>query len=132
MGPITKCTILLSLPRAPENKEPAVGNLELKGGFGTGSSLSDCPLEQRLAETDAFINNSNEGDGNLETKLTLQEQLKKELQYIYEKKGEGALFRSKLRWTEQGEKPTRYFSIWRQKILTRRLFLSWKPARGLK
>ena len=29
-------------------------------------------LEQRLAETDAFINNSNEGDGNL----------KKELQYI--------------------------------------------------
>ena len=89
-------------------------------------------LEQRLAETDAFINNSNEGDGNLETKLTLQEQLKKELQYIYEKKSEGALFRSKLRWTEQGEKPTRYFSIWRQKILTRRLFLSWKPARGLK
>ena len=49
-------------------------------------------LEQRLAETNAFINNFNEGDGNLETKLTLQEQLKKELQYIYEKKGEGAVF----------------------------------------
>ena len=34
-------------------------------------------LEQRLAETEAFINNSNEDDSNLETKLTLQEQLKK-------------------------------------------------------
>ena len=66
-------------------------------------------LEQRLAETEAFINNSTEGDGNLKTKLTLQEQLKKELQYLYEKRGEGAMFRSKLRWTEQGEKPTRYF-----------------------
>ena len=53
-------------------------------------------LEQRLAETEAFINNSNEDDSNLETKLTLQEQLKKELQYLYEKKGEGAMFRSKL------------------------------------
>ena len=66
-------------------------------------------LEQRLAETEAFINNSNEDDDNLETKLTLQEQLKKELQYLYEKKGEGAMFRSKLRWIEHGEKPTRYF-----------------------
>jgi len=66
-------------------------------------------LEQRLAETKAFINNCNEGGDNLETQLTLQEQLKKELQYLYEKKGEGAMFRPKLRWTEQGEKPTRYF-----------------------
>ena len=36
-------------------------------------------LEQRLAEVEAFINNNTEGDGNLETKLTLQEQLKEEL-----------------------------------------------------
>ena len=35
--------------------------------------------------------------------------LKKELQHWYDKKGEGAIFRSKLRWTEQGEKPTKYF-----------------------
>jgi len=53
-------------------------------------------LEQRLAETEAFINNSNEGDSNLETKLTLQEQLKNELQYLYEKRGEGTMFHSKL------------------------------------
>ena len=57
-------------------------------------------LEQPLAETEAFINNGNENDSNLETKLTLLEQLKKEFQYLYEKRGEGAKFRSKLRWTE--------------------------------
>ena len=82
-------------------------------------------LEQRLAETEAFI--SNEDDGNLETQLTLQEQLKKELQYLYEKKGEGAMFRSKLRWTEQGEKPTWYFFQYGgKKFLITRLLLSWK------
>ena len=34
-------------------------------------------LEQWLAEAESLINNSTEGDGNLETKLTLQEQLKR-------------------------------------------------------
>ena len=66
-------------------------------------------LEQRHAEAEAFINNSTEGDRNLETKLTLRERLKKQFQYPYEKRSEGAMLRSKLRWTEQGEKPTRYF-----------------------
>ena len=28
---------------------------------------------------------------------------------IYEEKGRGAIFRSKARWTENGEKPTKYF-----------------------
>jgi len=35
--------------------------------------------------------------------------LKKELQEIYGEKGRGAIFRSKARWTENGEKPTKYF-----------------------
>ena len=50
---------------------------------------------------------------NLETKLTLQDQLKKELQYLYEKKGEGAMFRSKLRWTNMERNQQGIFSIWR-------------------
>ena len=37
------------------------------------------------------------------------EKFKKELQHWYDKKGKGAIFRSKLRWVEQGEKPTKYF-----------------------
>ena len=31
------------------------------------------------------------------------------MQHWYDKKGEGAIFRLKVRWTEQGEKPTKYF-----------------------
>ena len=31
------------------------------------------------------------------------------MQEIYEEKGRGAIFRSKARWTENGEKPTKYF-----------------------
>ena len=37
------------------------------------------------------------------------EALKKELQGIYEANGKGAIFRSKVRWIEKGEKPTKYF-----------------------
>ena len=89
-------------------------------------------LEQRLAETEAFINNSNEDDSNLETKLTLQEQLKKELQYLYEKKGEGAMFRSKLQWTEQGEKPTRYFFNVEAKNFNQKTIAELETSEGVK
>ena len=36
-------------------------------------------------------------------------QLKQELCLIYENKGKGSIVRSKTKWTEQGEKPTKYF-----------------------
>ena len=39
--------------------------------------------------------------------LSEYEKLKKELQEIYEEKGRGVIFRSKARWTEDGEKPTK-------------------------
>jgi len=89
-------------------------------------------LEQRLAETEAFINNSNEGDGNLETKLTLQEQLKKESQYLYDKRDEGAMFRSKLRWTELGEKPTRYFFNMEAKNFNQKTITELETSEGVK
>ena len=37
------------------------------------------------------------------------ENLKTELQSIYEEKGRAAIFRSKCRWVENGEYPTKYF-----------------------
>ena len=37
------------------------------------------------------------------------EALKKELQGLFEANGKGATFRSKVRWIEKGEKPTKYF-----------------------
>ena len=89
-------------------------------------------FEQRLAETEAFINNSNEDGDNLETKLTLQEQLKKELQYLYEKKGEGAMSRSKLRWTEHGEKPTKYFFNMEAKNFNHKTIPELETSEGVK
>ena len=79
-------------------------------------------LEQRLAETDAFINNSNEGDGNL----------KKELQLCISKKRrvKAQCFALSFSGPNRERNQQGIFSIWRQKILTGRLFLSWKPARG--
>ena len=41
--------------------------------------------------------------------LNEYEDLKMELQSIYEEKGRAAIFRSKCRWIEKGERPTKYF-----------------------
>lgn len=40
--------------------------------------------------------------------LNKYDNLKAELQSIYEKKGRSAIFRSKCRWVEEGERPTKY------------------------
>ena len=75
-------------------------------------------IEQRLAEMEAF---------------TPVLRLKKELQFLYEKRGEGAMFRSKLRWTEQGKKPTRYFFNMEAKSFNQKtILLNWKLVRGVK
>ena len=37
------------------------------------------------------------------------EAAKEELKKIYENRGKEAIFRSKVKWFEQGEKPTKYF-----------------------
>ena len=41
--------------------------------------------------------------------LDQYEELKNELLKLYQDKGEGAKFRSKSIWIEQGERPTKYF-----------------------
>ena len=63
-------------------------------------------IQERLQKLDYLICN------NLDlSKQTLDEfeEGKKELEDIFEKKGNEAIFRSKSRWVEMGEKPTRYF-----------------------
>ena len=61
-------------------------------------------LEKRSAELDATILNHTGSQMDLLSELSRLEKLKKELQHWYNKKGEGAMFRSKLRWVKQGEK----------------------------
>ena len=63
-------------------------------------------IQGRIEELDSKICNEVCLDQNI---LSEYEKTKKELQKIYEEKGRGAIFRSKARWTENGEKPTKYF-----------------------
>ena len=65
-------------------------------------------LAKQLAELDFTILNHTGSQMDLFSKKSELEKLKKELQHWYDKKGEGAIFRSKLRWTEQDEKLTKY------------------------
>ena len=63
-----------------------------------------------MAALETKINNCNT-DEQLRAEIENYDNLKLELQRTYEAKGKGANFRSKDRWVEQGEKPTKYFFL---------------------
>ena len=49
-------------------------------------------------------------DTNLNDEILIEfETLKSELNEIYSTKGKEAMFRSRVKWVKQGEKPTKYF-----------------------
>ena len=79
-------------------------------------------LEQRLAETEAFINNSNEDDSNLETKSTLQEQLKKNYNISRKRRvTKVQCFALNVDGPNREKNQQGIFSMWRQKNLIKRL-----------
>ena len=65
-------------------------------------------IKERLEELDKIICNSNVLQ-NVDTYLRDYEELKHELLSIYDSKSKAAMFRSKCRWIENGEKATKYF-----------------------
>ena len=65
-------------------------------------------FSQLILEVETMINNCN-NDEQLSAEIKEYDNLKTELQQIYEAKGKGAILRSKARWVEQGEKSTKYF-----------------------
>lgn len=66
-------------------------------------------LQEKLDVLDNEICNNN---GHLKQSLLDEyEATKMELKEIYEERGKDAMFRSKVRWIEKGEKPTKYFLI---------------------
>ena len=66
-------------------------------------------ISKRLEYLDTIICNSNINLLNISDTLNEYEALKTELHSIYDRKGKAALFPSKCRWMEKGEKPTKYF-----------------------
>ena len=65
-------------------------------------------ISKRLDYLDNIICNSN-SLFNISDTSNEYEVLKTELHSIYDRKGKAAMFRSKCRWMEKGEKPTKYF-----------------------
>ena len=65
-------------------------------------------ITRRLQMLDEFICN-NFHLPNIDQALNEFDDLKTELQTIYTRKGNAAIFRSKCRWVENGERPTKYF-----------------------
>ena len=65
-------------------------------------------VKSRLEVLDHIICNNFNSPG-IDPVLNEYDNLKAELQSIYEKKGRSAIFRSKCRWVEEGERPTKYF-----------------------
>jgi len=61
-----------------------------------------------LEALETLINNCT-NEEQLSAEIKEYDNLKTELQQIYEAKGKGAILRSKVRWVEQGEKSTKYF-----------------------
>ena len=65
-------------------------------------------IQCKLEELDLEICNN----GNLsDNVLNEYDNLKTEVKEIYDLKGQEAMFRSKVKWIEYGEKPTKYFLI---------------------
>ena len=64
-------------------------------------------LESRIESLENKIN-ANPDDGT-DAEQQVYERLKTELRCIYEERADGAILRSKIRWIEHGEKPTKYF-----------------------
>lgn len=73
-------------------------------------------ISKRLEYLDTIICNSNINLLNISDTLNEYEALKTELHSIYDRKGKAAMFPSKCRWIEKGEKPTKYFFNLQKKL----------------
>ena len=75
-------------------------------GKAQATRKHEAEIKQQLDKLDKIICNSQNLD-NIDGTLKQYDDLKKELQHQYENKA--AIFRSKCRWVEKGEKATKYF-----------------------
>jgi len=57
---------------------------------------------------------------NVEKELKYYDELKRELNEIYERKGRAAMYSSKYRWVEKGDVPPGTFLTWKKETITER------------
>jgi len=91
--------------------------------------IRETELQKRLEALELKIDDCNT-DEQLSAEIEDYDNLKIELQRIYEAKGKGAIFRSKVRWVEQGEKPTKYFFNLEKRNFNRKVIKEIKREDG--
>ena len=84
-------------------------------------------IQRKLEELDTEICNNQNLDGDI---LMEFENLKNELTEIYSVKGKEAMFRSRTRWIENGEKPTKYFFNLEKRNYEKKMITQLKTTDG--
>ena len=98
-------------------------------GKAKETSNREYTIKDELEKLDHIICNSRDLM-NIDYELKQYEDLKKELQQLYEKKGEAAKFRSKCLWVEKGERPTKYFFNLEKRNYSRRVISELELEEG--
>ena len=68
------------------------------------------PYAKNKARNVRNLQGNSSAEGTAEAEQEEYERIRTELNRIYERRADGAILRSKIRWIEHGEKPTKYFS----------------------
>ena len=84
-------------------------------------------IQRKLEELDTEICSNQNLDGDI---LMEFENLKNELTEIYSVKGKEAMFRSRTRWIENGEKPTKYFFNLEKRNYEKKMITQLKTTDG--
>ena len=87
--------------------EIRTATISFSKGRSKTMSIRENEIKRLLAKLDSIICNSDNLQG-IEIQLKNYDNLKRELEEIYDRRGRAAMFRSKCRWIEQGERPTKY------------------------
>ena len=88
--------------------EIRTATISFSKNLAKSTNCREMEITRRLQMLDEFICN-NFHSPDIDQALNEFDDLKTELQTIYTRKGNAAMFRSKCRWVENGERPTKYF-----------------------
>ena len=88
--------------------EIRTATISFSKNLAKSTNCREMEITRRLQMLDEFIYN-NFHSPDIDQALNEFDDLKTELQTIYTRKGNAAIFRSKCRWVENGERPTKYF-----------------------
>ena len=88
--------------------EIRTATISFSKNLAKATNCREMEITRRLQALDELICNNFQAP-DIDQVLNEFDDLKTELQTIYTKKGNAAIFRSKCRWVEKGERPTKYF-----------------------